>query len=439
MDISDELRQEIYRYFQQDMAGRVPDSVRMLEQYSPGALEGFYRLRRATTTESSLPWKVRELIIIAVEAALKKDPVGHARIAVEAGATPQEIHDAVALTLWLAGMPAYHCGMKAVRAAEEFAAERTGPTAGTGETAAPARQVGAYPRKPVQFISAAAPGGGWHETCERTAAVLRAEALLPVEVHVVVRPGGLQVFEETAADPTCDDHRLVAFSPGLTMQILMKGSRYSYSDITPIAALSTDYGAIAVPAGSPFNTLGDLLAAIKERPQAILVTGGSGPRAMHHGMVAVLGAAAGIPPEEVRYVGARNVADALAALTAGQASVGAFGAADVVGASERGEVRVLAVLAERRLPGALEDIPTAAEQGVEVIFPMWRGFYGPPAMAPEAVAFWHDAFRRLTATRTWKTMLQEARWFPLLLTGEAFHSFLREDTMRYRQILGLLI
>ncbi|GEM_PF-2169183 len=115
---------EIYAYFEAEMNGRAPDSIRMLERYLPGAMEGFYRLRRATTVESSLPKKVRELIIIAVEAALKKDPIGHARIAVEAGATPQEVHDAVALALWLAGMPAYHHGMAAVRAAERHAARR---------------------------------------------------------------------------------------------------------------------------------------------------------------------------------------------------------------------------------------------------------------------------------------------------------------------------
>ncbi len=124
MGVSKELREEIYRYFEGDMNGRAPDSIRMLERYSPGAMEGFYRMRRATTVDSSLTKKVRELIIIAVEAALKMDPVGHARIAVEAGATPQEIHDAVALSLWLAGMPAYHHGMKAVEAAEEHLARR---------------------------------------------------------------------------------------------------------------------------------------------------------------------------------------------------------------------------------------------------------------------------------------------------------------------------
>jgi len=119
MGMSQELREEIAAYFKEEM-GKEPISIPSLERYSPGALEGFYRLRKATTVESSLPKKVRELIIVAVETALRKDPTGHARLAVEAGASPQEVHDAVALCLWLAGMPAYHEGMKAVAAAEEY-------------------------------------------------------------------------------------------------------------------------------------------------------------------------------------------------------------------------------------------------------------------------------------------------------------------------------
>jgi len=117
-------RKEIYDYFAGDMNGKAPASIPMLERYLPGAMVGFYHLRRATTHESSLSKQVRELIIIAVEAALKKDPSGHARIAVDAGVSPKEIHDACALVLWLAGMPAYHSGMLAVAAAEEHAARR---------------------------------------------------------------------------------------------------------------------------------------------------------------------------------------------------------------------------------------------------------------------------------------------------------------------------
>lgn len=124
-DAERERRDEVYRYFEEAM-GKVPISIPSLEKYNPDAMEAFYRLRKATLKEppeGTLTKKVQELIIIAVEAALKKDPLGHARIAVDAGATPQEIHDAVAIVLWLAGMPAYHHGMRAVAAAEEYLEE----------------------------------------------------------------------------------------------------------------------------------------------------------------------------------------------------------------------------------------------------------------------------------------------------------------------------
>lgn len=124
----EERREEIRRYFV-DAMGKEPISVPSLERYNPDALEAFFLLRKATLKEppeGTLSKKVQELIIIAVESALKKDAIGHARIAVDAGATPQEIHDAVGIVLWLAGMPAYHHGMRAVAAAEEYLKEKTG-------------------------------------------------------------------------------------------------------------------------------------------------------------------------------------------------------------------------------------------------------------------------------------------------------------------------
>ncbi len=124
---SDALRDEIYSYFEDAMGG-APKSIPFLEKYNPAAMEGFYLLRKATLREppeGTLSKKTQELIIIAVEAALKMDPVGHARIAVDAGATPQEIHDAVGIVLWLAGMPAYHHGMRAVEAAEEHLKQKS--------------------------------------------------------------------------------------------------------------------------------------------------------------------------------------------------------------------------------------------------------------------------------------------------------------------------
>ena len=122
--LSPERLKEIYTYWETEVFGRVPDSMKMLERYNPDAMEGFTLLRKATLKdppEGTLTRKMQELIIVAIEAALRKDPSGHAAMAIDAGATVQEVHDAVAIVLWLAGMPAYHEGMKAVLAAEERA------------------------------------------------------------------------------------------------------------------------------------------------------------------------------------------------------------------------------------------------------------------------------------------------------------------------------
>jgi putative tricarboxylic transport membrane protein len=415
-----DLRDEIYAYFEDEMRGRAPDSIRMLERYAPGAMEGFYRLRKATTVESALPKKVRELIIIAVEAALKKDPTGHARIAVEAGATPQEIHDAVALSLWLAGMPAYHHGMKAVEAAEEHV-----ETLRRG-----------YPVRSVSFVAAAPPGGGWYQTCEATVRVLKEERLLPVEPELVATSNGIKVLEEMVTDRRGDGHTLVAFSPGLTLQILLRGSPYTYADITPIAALSTDYGAFVVPATSPLRDLAALLAALRRDAASVPVGGGSGPGAMHEGMARMVAAAAGIPPSSVRYVGAKGVAAGKQALASGETPVAALGAADVLEEVRRGTLRVLAVLAAERLPGPLASMPTAREQGVDIVFPMWRGFYAPPGVPETIVAYWTDLFTRMTRTPAWARLLEEAGWFPFFLAGDRFRAFLEEDTRRYASVLA---
>ncbi|HET8678758.1 MAG TPA: tripartite tricarboxylate transporter substrate-binding protein [bacterium] len=204
---------------------------------------------------------------------------------------------------------------------------------------------------------------------------------------MITTPGGLTVLEDVITARRGDAHTLVAFSPGLTLQMLMKRSRYSYADITPIAAVSTDYGALVVPVASKLVDLGAVMHALHRNSDEIRFGGGSGAGAMHHGMVAVTAAAAGIAPGAVHYAGSSGVAEAVSALLAGQVTVAALGATDVLDPLRSGSVRILAVLADRRLPGPFAGVPTAKEQGLDVTFPMWRGFYAPPGVPPGVVGF----------------------------------------------------
>ena len=72
--------------------------------------------------EAALPRWVKELIVVAVEAALRLPWGGdsHARNAIKLGATAKQVNEAVATALFITGMSTYAAaGHLAVEAAED--------------------------------------------------------------------------------------------------------------------------------------------------------------------------------------------------------------------------------------------------------------------------------------------------------------------------------
>jgi alkylhydroperoxidase/carboxymuconolactone decarboxylase family protein YurZ len=105
--------------------GSVPEEYELLGKYNLDALRGFITERESTTREppnAALDMKTKELIITAIEIAIGKPAILHARRAVELGATVQEIAEVVSINLWHRGMSSYVLsGRFALKAAEEQA------------------------------------------------------------------------------------------------------------------------------------------------------------------------------------------------------------------------------------------------------------------------------------------------------------------------------
>ncbi len=113
--------------------GDVIRDFELLARYRPEVFEGYIGLRQAafnTGENAALSPKLKELIILAIEIARTKTnppPVGHARKAIESGATPAEVAEVASLCILIGGMLTYQeSGRHALRAAEERAAEMAG-------------------------------------------------------------------------------------------------------------------------------------------------------------------------------------------------------------------------------------------------------------------------------------------------------------------------
>lgn len=290
-------------------------------------------------------------------------------------------------------------------------------------------EAAAFPEKAIEIIAPANPGGGWDLTSRSTAKVLTEEKLVTQPITVSNMPGGsgAVAISHVITRRKGDGHLLIAASPALTFTLALKRVPYTYRDVTPIAAVASDYGTIVVRKDSPFKTLKDLLEAYRKNPADVSVAGGSAPGSQDHVKFAKVIKAAGMDPTKVKYVPHQGGGEALASLLGGHTAAASPDVSEIVGQVEAGEIRVLAVLSEKRLGESLKDIPTAIEQGVNATYVIWRGFYAAPGIPKEAADFWVTTLGKMVKTEAWGKTLQANNWFEYFVGGADYAQFLNED------------
>lgn len=107
----DDARAYFTRYF-----GEVPPYIEIMADHAPRALEGYTLMREASLEENPLPWKHVELLLMTVNAAdLNQWYVSiHALGARNAGATDDEIAEAVVCAIPVAGVASWLAGAAGV-------------------------------------------------------------------------------------------------------------------------------------------------------------------------------------------------------------------------------------------------------------------------------------------------------------------------------------
>ncbi len=299
----------------------------------------------------------------------------------------------------------------------------------------------AYPSQPIEIIAPANPGGGW-DTLARTIQVsLETEKLVSQPLSVTNKPGGgggvglayMGTLKGT-------DYTLVVYSPPLIINDIngtFEGR--SYKDLTPLAKLITDYQIIIVKADSPYQTLEDLLNALRADPKSVKYAGVSSPGSMDHVAFAKIAKAAGIDPKAVDYIAFAGGGEATTALLGGNVAFLSTGIGESVAQLEAGTVRALALTAPERLTSdLLKDVPTVKELGYDVTYEIWRGVFGPADMSAEAKAYWADTLKKMVASPTWKAQLVKLNWRDAYANSEDFTTFLAQETESYKAMLSEL-
>jgi putative tricarboxylic transport membrane protein len=294
----------------------------------------------------------------------------------------------------------------------------------------------AAPDKP-ECIAGAKPGGGFDLTCKLAQQGMQEAKLIATPMRITYMPGGVGAVAMNAivGQRPADPNAIVAFSGGSLLNIAQgKFGKWTESDVRWIAAIGTDYGCISVRADSPYKTLKDLLNAVKADSSKIAIGGGGTVGSQDWTKVASLSKQVGVDPKALRYVSFEGNGEVTTALLGGHIQAGSGDVSADLPQHKAGKIRILAVYADKRLPGDAAGIPTAKEQGYDFTWPIIRGFYVAPKIPEADYKFWLDAFNKLLASKEFLALRDQRDLYPFSMTGPELDAYVKKTVGEYRKI-----
>jgi tripartite-type tricarboxylate transporter receptor subunit TctC len=206
------------------------------------------------------------------------------------------------------------------------------------------------------------------------------------QIVIINLPGasGLIGAEQVAkAEP--DGYTIGGFNDSIMTMVpnLQSNMRWDIlRDFEPVSLVATVEWGLVVSNKASFKTAADLITAAKAAPGKIDYSSG-GPGSPQHLAMAMFATAAGISLTHVPYKGATQAATDIAS---GQIPVGFQGLGTVAALVRGGQLRLIGVTTEKRLP-QFPDVPTVSESGLPgFFFNSWFTIMAPAGTPKDIIA-----------------------------------------------------
>jgi putative tricarboxylic transport membrane protein len=290
----------------------------------------------------------------------------------------------------------------------------------------------------ITCMAPAKPGGGFDLSCHLLRDVFGSDLTeAPGRVAIRYIPGGIGAvaFDHAVREQWGDPHQFIAFSTGSLVNLAQgKFGPHHVRDVRWLATFGSEFGTIAVRTESRFRTLAELTRALARNPAAAVFAAGGTVGSQDWIKAALLVKAAGADHRGMRFVAFEGGGQALDALRDGHVDVFCGDMLEAVQALPAGGIRVLAVLAPRRVSGKLASVPTAREQGVDLVWPTVRGFYMGPRVPDRDFAAWAREFRTLLRRPRFLQLLASYGLEPHPLVTPEIEPYVEAQVSHFREL-----
>jgi len=274
---------------------------------------------------------------------------------------------------------------------------------------------GAYPSKPIRFVVAVAPGGGADILARTVGAKLNQHFGQPVVVENISGASGLLAYHTVQKAPA-DAHTII-INTSSTYNATMYGRKIGdpKTALAPVAQLTSQPLVMIINNALPIRNMKELVAYGKQNRDG-LAFASPGIGTSSHLVGAMINQKTGINLVHVPYKGiAPGITDAIA----GRIQI-VFTSPTSAGPQVRaGKLRMIAHSGPKRTVG-MPDVPTMAEQGVDIDWVSWFGIFTTYGSPRQSIATLNAAINQAAASPEMQKMFASDGADPAPRTPEEF-------------------
>lgn len=289
------------------------------------------------------------------------------------------------------------------------------------------------PKKPVEFVIMAGPGGGADKMARLMQTVIEKHKFSEKPFIPVNKPGGsgAEALMHLKSKKGDDHIVMVTLNSFYTTPIRQPGLKVKPLDFTPIARMAEDTFLLWVHKDSGINTLDEFVAAAKAKGSDWIMSG-TGKGGEDELLTSYMNSTFGLKIKYVPFKGGGRVAKELAGKHADST---VNNPSEQMGFFLAGDTKPIASFTGERLP-LFKDAPTMTELGHPFEYYMQRSVVGTPGMSAEATAFYVDVFTKVYNSAEWQKYMKDKSLQGEFMTGAELQKYWERENANHVELLS---
>jgi tripartite-type tricarboxylate transporter receptor subunit TctC len=274
-----------------------------------------------------------------------------------------------------------------------------------------------YPVNPVTLVTHSSPGGGSDVFLREL--IKHLQPLMGIGFAVEnIRGGSGAAAVARVARSAPNGGMFYATTPTYIQTSLLSRPEVAWDGLDPLAIVFLDPEVIYTRTQSPHRSLKEAMDAARANPGRQR-WGAANPASLERIAMERLNRLTGARAAIVSHEGG---ADLMIGVLNGTFDVGIGEIQEIRAQLDAGRVRMLGVLTADRLP-ELPDLPTAREQGIDLVVQKFRGLAGPKGIPDDIAMQWEHALRAALASPAYREVYSKEALVPIMLGREQARQF----------------